>query len=187
VESGDVEPKAQAKSWAWKRVLAYGVLPGVALLLALAAGCLKWQDCSVRHSDVARIESVQAANHSTLALLSYRPDSVDKDLAAARDRLIGNFCDSYTSLTNDVVIPGATQKHISPVATVSAAAVVSADESPSVLLVFVDQTITVGTTRRQAPPRLGWHPLRPPKAHGLQPNARTLKTHRRPPDLQMWL
>jgi hypothetical protein len=75
---------------------------GVALTLALCAGFLKWQDSSVHDSDVARIESVQAAKHSTVALLSYRPDSVEKDLAAARDRLIGSFRDSYTSLTNDV-------------------------------------------------------------------------------------
>ena len=77
-------------------------------------------------------------------MLSYRPDSVDKDLAAARDRLTGNFRDSYTSLTNDVVIPGAKQQHISAVATVPAAASISADENHSVVMVFVDQTITVG-------------------------------------------
>ena len=123
-------------------MLAYGVLPGVALLLALSAGFLKWQDNSVRGSDVAGIESVQAAKDSTVAMLSYRPDSVDKDLAAARDRLTGNFRDSYTSLTNDVVIPGAKQQHISAVATVPAAASISADENHSVVMVFVDQTIT---------------------------------------------
>ena len=125
-------------------MLAYGVLPGVALLLALSAGFLKWQDNSVRDSDVAGIESVQAAKDSTVAMLSYRPDSVDKDLAAARDRLTGNFRNSYTSLTNDVVIPGAKQQHISAVATVPAAASISADENHSVVMVFVDQTITVG-------------------------------------------
>jgi Mce-associated membrane protein len=117
VESGDAKPKPKRKL-GWTRVLAYGVLPGVALLLALSAGLLKWQDNSVRDSDVAGIESVQAAKDSTVAMLSYRPDSVDKDLAAARDRLTGNFRDSYTSPTNDVVIPGAQQKHISAVATV---------------------------------------------------------------------
>ncbi|MDT5369526.1 MAG: Mce-associated rane protein [Mycobacterium sp.] len=111
---------------------------------ALASGFLKWQDSSARGSDAARVESVQAAKDSTVALLSYRPGSVDKDLAAARDRLIGNFRDSYTSLTNDVIIPGAKQKHISAVATVPAAAAIAADANRSVVLVFVDSTITVG-------------------------------------------
>jgi Mce-associated membrane protein len=44
-----------------------------------------------------------------------------------------------------VVIPGATQKQISAVATVPAAASVSATENHAVVLVFVNQTVTVGT------------------------------------------
>jgi Mce-associated membrane protein len=133
---------------AWSRVLAFGVLPALALLLAGGAGFLKWQDSSVRASDIARIESVQAARDSTIALLSYRPDTVEKDLGAARDRLTGNFRDSYTSLTHDVVIPGAKQRQISAVATVPAAASVSATPNHAVVLVFVNQTVIVGT----APP-----------------------------------
>jgi Mce-associated membrane protein len=142
-ESSEAQPKPNHRP-AWTRVAAYGVLPGVALLLALGAGYLKWQDSSVRDSNLARIGSVQTAKDSTVALLSYRPDSVDKDLGAARDRLTGNFRDSYTSLTNDVVIPGAKQKHISAVAAVRAAASVSANENRAVILVFVNQTVTVG-------------------------------------------
>jgi len=79
-----------------------------------------------------------------VALLSYRPDSVEKDLTAARDRLTGGFRDSYTSLTNDVVIPGARQKQISAVATVPAAASVSVNENHAVVLVFVNQSAIVG-------------------------------------------
>jgi Mce-associated membrane protein len=51
---------------------------------------------------------------------------VDTDLGAARDRLTGEFKDSYTSLTHDVVIPGSKQKHISAVANVPTAASMSA-------------------------------------------------------------
>jgi Mce-associated membrane protein len=122
------------------------VLPAVALLLAIAAGYLKWMDNSVRDSDVARNESVQAAKDSTIALLSYKPDTVEKQLGAARDLLTGDFRDSYTSLTNDVVIPGAKQKQISAAATVPAVASVSADPRHAVVLVFVDQTVVVGQT-----------------------------------------
>jgi Flp pilus assembly protein TadB len=49
----------------WSRVVAYGVLPGLAMILAMAAGFLKWQDNSVRSSEIARIESVQAAKDTT--------------------------------------------------------------------------------------------------------------------------
>ena len=144
VGSGEAESVQGKRRCTWTRVLAFGLLPGLALLLALGAGFLKWRDSSVRDSDVARIESVQAAKDSTVALLSYRPDSVEKDLTAARDRLTGGFRDSYTSLTNDVVIPGARQKQISAVATVPAAASVSVNENHAVVLVFVNQSAIVG-------------------------------------------
>jgi Mce-associated membrane protein len=129
----------------WSRVLAYGILPGLALLLALAAAFLKWEDSSVRASDVARAQSVQVAKDSTIKLLSYKPDTVEQDLTSARDLLTGDFRDSYTQLTTDVVIPGSKQKQISAVASVPAVASVSADPSRAVVLVFVNQTVVVGT------------------------------------------
>jgi Mce-associated membrane protein len=128
----------------WSGVLARGVLPGVALVLAIAAGYLKWVDGSAHQADLARIASVQAASESTVALLSYKHDTVDDDVAAARQRLTGDFKDAYNSLTHDVVIPGAKQKQISTIATVPAAASVSATENQAVVLVLVDQTITMG-------------------------------------------
>ena len=87
---------------------------------------------------------MQAAKDSTIALLSYKPDTVEQQLSAARDLLTGDFRDSYTSLTNDVVIPGAKQKQISAVATVPAMASVSANPNHAVVLVFVNQTVVVG-------------------------------------------
>jgi Mce-associated membrane protein len=140
-QPADVKGKAGVS---WTRVLVYGVLPALALLLAAAAGYLKWRDASVRDAQVARVESVHAATDDTVALLSYRPDTVEKDLGAARDRLTGTFRDSYTALTHDVVIPGAKQKQISATATVPAAASVLANPDHAVVLVFVDQTIIVG-------------------------------------------
>ncbi|PQM48798.1 hypothetical protein C1Y40_00995 [Mycobacterium talmoniae] len=66
------------------RVLAYGVAPALVLLLAMAAGWLKWQDQASRSSDLMRAESTDAAIDSTVAMLSYSPDTVDSDVAAAR-------------------------------------------------------------------------------------------------------
>jgi Mce-associated membrane protein len=143
-DAEDVEPPARWRRIKWSRVLAFGVLPVLALVIAAAAGFLKWQDSWVRGSGVAGIESVAAAKDSTVALLSYQPDTVDKDLGAARDRLTGSFKDSYTQLIHDVVIPGAKKQHISAVATVPAAASVSATPQRAVALLFVDQTVVVG-------------------------------------------
>ena len=127
----------------WPRVLAYGVLPGLALLLAAAGGFLKWQDSSARAAQLARIESVAAAKDSTIALLSYKSDTVEKDLEAAKNRLTGTFKDSYSQLINDVVIPGAKRGHISTTASVPAAASVSATANHAVTLLFVNQTAVV--------------------------------------------
>jgi Mce-associated membrane protein len=135
------KPKSRIQ---WARVFAFGVLPAVALLLAMGAGYLKWMDNSVRNSDIARVEAMQTAKDSTIAMLSYKPDTVEQQLGAARDLLTGDFRDSYTSLINDVVIPGAKQKQISAVATVPAMASVSADPHHAVVLVFVNQTVVVG-------------------------------------------
>jgi Mce-associated membrane protein len=136
------EPKRQTD---WSRIVAFAVLPALAFLLVIGAGVLKFMDSGVRTSDTAREESVQTAKDSTVALLSYKPDTVEQQLTAARDRLTGEFKDQYTGLTDNVVIPGAKQKQISAVASVPGAASVSADPGEAVVLLFVNQTVTVGT------------------------------------------
>ncbi len=128
----------------WWRVIAFGVLPAVALLLALAAGYFRWVAGSADDLAGARAASVRVASDDAVALLSYKADSVDKDLGAARERLTGEFKDAYTELTRQVVIPGAKEKHISSAAKVNAAASVSATANHAVVLLFVDQTVTIG-------------------------------------------
>ena len=125
-------------------LVAFILLPAITVAIASAAGYLKWEDASGRAADKARIESTLAAKDAAVAMLSYRPDTVDKDLGAARDRLTGNFKDSYSALTRDVVIPGAKQRNISAVAAVPAVSSVSASASHAVAMVFVNQTTIIG-------------------------------------------
>ena len=140
----DEQLTGSARRVRWSGAIVYVVLPALALLLASAAGFLKWQDGSARDAATARTESVRAATDSTIALLSYKPDTVEKDLDAARGRLTGTFLSAYTSLTHDVVIPGAKQKQISAVATVPAAASTSATGNHAVVVLFVNQTVIIG-------------------------------------------
>jgi Mce-associated membrane protein len=145
---GSAEPEAGAAARrrpTWRRIMAYGILPGLALTLAIAGGMLKYLDSSASHDLRAELESVQAAKDSTVAMLSYQPDTVEHQLQDARALLTGTFRDSYTALINDVVIPGSKQKQISATATVPAAASVAADSRHAVVLVFVDQTVVVGS------------------------------------------
>jgi len=137
-------PDRQGARFSWGRVL-IAALPVLALLLALGVGYLKWLDGTARESRAAAEESMRAASDSTIAILSYKPETVDQDLKAAADRLAEPFRQQYTQLVTDVVAPGAKQQHISAVATVPAAASVWATGKQAVVLVFVDQTTTIGT------------------------------------------
>jgi Mce-associated membrane protein len=126
------------------RAVSFGVIPFVGLVLALGAAYLKYEDSTIRAGERAGVESVQAAKESTIAMLSYTPDTAQAALPAARDRLTGTFRDSYTSLINDIVIPGAKQQNVSATATVTATASVSASAKHAVALVFVDQAVVTG-------------------------------------------
>ncbi len=128
----------------WGRVLV-AALPALALILALGVGYLKWLDGTARASRLAAEQSIRAASDSTIAILSYKPGIRGPGLKAAADRLAEPFRQQYTQLVNDVVAPGAKQQHISAVATVPAAASASATGKHAVVLVFVDQTTTIGT------------------------------------------
>jgi Mce-associated membrane protein len=127
-----------------RHLIAYVILPLLVMCMAAGAGYLKYQEGSLRDAHTAASSSVQAATEGTIALLSYSPDTAQATLTAARERLTGSFRDSYTSLTNDVVIPGAKEKKISATAAVPAASSVSATENRAVVLVFVDQSVIIG-------------------------------------------
>ena len=109
-----VEPAAKS-GINWSRAVAFALLPVVALLLVAVAGYFKLAGLSsVRRCGTHRISRWQRTPRSRL--LSYKPDTVEQDLSSARELLTGDFPDSYTKLTNDVVIPGSKQKQIAAVA-----------------------------------------------------------------------
>ncbi len=131
---------ASAVTPRWPRLFAYVVLPPLIALLGGGAGLLTWEVVSAHFVRLARAESVRAATDGAVALLTYRPDTVDKDLSAARERLTGAFKDSYTMFTRQEVIPDARAKHTSSVVTVPAAASVQATIDHAVVMLFVNQT-----------------------------------------------
>ncbi|WP_082570119.1 hypothetical protein [Mycobacterium sp. Root135] len=139
-----VETSSKPTLSPWKRRLVFLVLPIVVLIATAAVAYLRYEKETLGTADAARAASVQAARDATTAILSYRPDTVEQDLAAAQSKLTGSFRDSYASLTRDVVIPGAKQKQVSAEASVPAAASVSATGSHAVVLVYVNQAVIVG-------------------------------------------
>lgn len=125
-------------------IAVYAVLPATILLMAAGAGVLKWQNASMQNAQRSAQESVRAATEGTVALLSYKPDTVQADLQSASRNLTGEFLSAYSQLVNDVVIPGAQEKQILAVATVPAAAATSAGPDNAVVMLFVNQTTTIG-------------------------------------------
>ncbi|WP_319436719.1 hypothetical protein [Mycobacterium sp. RTGN5] len=83
-----------------------------------------------------------AARDGTVALLSYAPETLDKDLANAKSHLTGEFLKYYSQFTDQIVAPAAKQKGVKTEATVARAAVSELHADSAVVLVFVNQVTT---------------------------------------------
>jgi Mce-associated membrane protein len=127
---------------------AISVVPLVLLLALLAAGGLAgWlfftQYRPDQETDDAVAQSVaNAARDGTVALLSYKPDTLEKDFAAAKSHLSGDFLNYYNDFTKQVVTPAAQSKGVTTVAQVVGAAVSELHPDSAVVLVFVNQVTT---------------------------------------------
>lgn len=137
-------PTAARRPIPWARVVAYGVLPALALVLVAAGGYLYWRNSTADAANRAREDSVAAARSIAISMLTYEPQTVEQQLAAAEEQLTGSFRDTYGSLIDTVVVPDAKERQIAAVTDVPAAASVSAETDHAVVLLFVNQTVTVG-------------------------------------------
>ncbi|KZS69941.1 hypothetical protein A4G26_21995 [Mycobacterium kansasii] len=148
--SGDDSP-APARGWAqdlWRRKINLKPVPVILIVLILISGGITaWLYAKLYRPDqqvgpsVARA-AVSAASDGTVALLSYSSDTLDKDIAAARTHLGGDFLDYYNQFTQQFVVPGAKQKALKTTAKVMRAAVSELHPGSAVVLVFVDQSTT---------------------------------------------
>jgi len=123
----------------------------VGLVLAsvvAAASVYWWLYRPDRLTDTAAQQQViTAAKDGTEALLSYSPESLDADLAAAKSHLTGEFLSYYTDFTDKVVAPASRDKGVKTEANVSRAAVSQMRPDKADVLVFVNQV----TTSRERP------------------------------------
>ena len=83
--------------------------------------------------------ALDAAKNGTVALLSYSPEKLDKDFAAAKSHLTGDFLSYYTQFTEQIVTPAAKQKSVKTTAAVVRAAVSEMHPDSAVVLVFINQ------------------------------------------------
>ena len=117
------------------------------VLLLISGGSAAWlyfnqyKPGQQTNADVAKTV-VSAASDGTVALLSYSPESLDKDFAAAKSHLTGDFLSYYNQFTEQIVAPAAKQKSLKTTAHVMGAAVQELHPDSAVVLVFVDQSTT---------------------------------------------
>lgn len=90
----------------------------------------------------AQQQVTEAAREGTVALLSYAPETLDKDLATAKSHLTGEFLKYYSQFTDQIVAPAAKQKGVKTEANVARAAVSQIEPERAVVLVFVNQVTT---------------------------------------------
>jgi Mce-associated membrane protein len=149
IDGGDADENATALDEtpprrALKRLLVPIVL---AVLLLGSAGLASWaymtQMRPDRQTDAAvAAETIKAASDGTVALLSYTPETLDKDFASAKTHLTGDFLDYYTKFTTDIVTPAAKQKSVKTSAAIVRAAVSELKPDSAVVLVFLNQSTT---------------------------------------------
>jgi Mce-associated membrane protein len=152
-DESDAEPDFNAHDWDFgaeprKRGLVRRMLVPLLLtvLLLASAGVATWVYMSMyrpdqqNNDDAVAARVVQAASDGTVALLSYKPDSMDKDFANARSHLTGEFLAYYTRFTTDVVTPAVKQKSVKTSASVVRKALSQLQPTSAEVLVFVNQT-----------------------------------------------
>lgn len=110
---------------------------------ALAAGLFYVQYRPDRATDAAAAKSaISAASEGTVAILSYSPETLDRDFSSARSHLTGDFLSYYNQFTQEIVAPAAKQKSLKTTAVVLRAAVSELHPDSAVVLVFINQTTT---------------------------------------------
>jgi len=90
-------------------------------------------------SDAAAHRAIEAASDGAVAVLSYAPDTLDRDFAKAKSYLTGDFLAYYTKFTEEIAAM-AQQQHVTETAKVVRAAVSELRPDSAVVLVFVNQT-----------------------------------------------
>lgn len=130
---------------ATRRVAAIPVVP-LALLLALlaSAGLAGWLYFTLYRPDQQTDDAVaqavvNAARDGTVALLSYKPDTLDQDFAAAKSHLSGDFLNYYSDFTKQVVTPAAKTNGVTTTAQVVGAAASELHPDSATVLIFVNQ------------------------------------------------
>ncbi|MCV7197800.1 hypothetical protein [Mycobacterium angelicum] len=123
----------------WRSIVATGVVVAAVGVTAGLFFTMYRPDQQV--GDAAARQVIQAASDGAVAVLSYSPDNLDRDIAKAKSYLTGDFLAYYTKFSEQIAAM-ALQKRVTQTAKVIRAAVSELHPDSAVVLVFVNQTAT---------------------------------------------
>lgn len=121
----------------WKGLLLTAVLAAAAVF----TGVLYFTSFRTGQQTDSAAEQVaiDAASTSTVALLSYSPDTLDRDMERARTLMTGEFETYYGKFSAEVVAPAVRERGITASAQVLNAAVMEMAPDSAKVLIFLNQ------------------------------------------------
>ena len=121
----------------WKGI----AVAGVVLVASVLTTMLYINDFRPTMQTDAAAEQVvvDEASSATVALLSYSPDTLDRDMERAQSLMTGEFLTYYGKFTSDVVAPAVRDKGIKASAQVMNSAVMEMQPNNAKVLVFLNQ------------------------------------------------
>lgn len=121
----------------WKTFALAVLLSATVVLVGVLYATVHRSD---RQSDAAAAQrAIDAASSGTAALLSYAPETLDRDMDRARGLMTGGFLTYYGKFTHDVVAPAVRDKGIKASAQVLNAALMEIRSNEAKVLVFLNQ------------------------------------------------
>lgn len=123
----------------WRSIVATGVVLTAVGVTAVLFFILYRPDQQV--GDAAAHQAIQAASDGAVAVLTYSPDNLDRDIAKAKSYLTGDVLAYYTKFSEQIAAM-ALQKRVTQTAKVIRAAVSELHPNSAVVLVFINQTAT---------------------------------------------
>jgi Mce-associated membrane protein len=109
-------------------------------LMLLASVFWFWYRPDRATDAAAEKAAISAASDGTVAVLSYTPDTLDRDFSSAKSHLTGDFLSYYDQFTQQIVAPAAKQKSVKTTAVVLRAALSDFHPDSAKVLLFVNQT-----------------------------------------------
>ncbi|MBB2774178.1 MULTISPECIES: hypothetical protein [Mycolicibacterium] len=143
VSEGESEGAVQSR----RRLVGAVGMAVLAIALIASVGATAWlyffqfRPDQETDSEAAKV-AIDAASQASVSLLTYSPETLDKDFAAAKTQLTGDFLDYYTDFTEKIVTPAAKQKQVKTSAAVVQAALSQLSPESAEVLLFINQTTT---------------------------------------------